>query len=125
VQESATPTAIEPIVISNATAVAQPSVDAIQFLNIAATIRNNGEEVKDVSVILHAYLDGSLVEDFPIASSVALASGDTTIQNRYLPLGGWTSGTWTFTLTVEVVSPGTGASLLLATSEIEGSIVVP
>jgi len=122
---SATPTALEPIVISSVTATAQPSLEDVQFLTVDTTIRNNGDEVKDVSVILHAYLDGALVEDFPIASSVALASGDTTFQSRYLPLSGWTSGTWTFTLTVEVVSPETGASLLLATSEIEGSIVVP
>ena len=120
----ATPTANEPLRITSATAEAKPSADAIQFLSVSATIQNDGEPIESVSVILHAYKDGQLVEDFPIASSVTLQTGETVIENRYLPLDGWSSGTWTFSLTVEVVTPGTGSSLVLLTSDVGEPVVV-
>jgi len=114
-----------PITISSATATPKPSADKIQFLDIAATLHNDGEQVTSARVVLHVKKDGKSVENFPLATSLALSQGDTAVQNRYIPADGWSQGTWIFSLSLEQVDPGSGAARVIASADLSNSIVVP
>jgi hypothetical protein len=120
---AATPVAAPPVQVTNASATPQPSAEKIQFLDVKATIANSGEPLTNVQVVLHAERDGKVVEDFPLAASLAVPNGETPVQARYLPATGWKSGTWHFTLSVEAVG-GNGVAQVLATADL-GTIQVP
>jgi hypothetical protein len=51
--------------------------------------------------------------------------GDTVVQQRYLPLTGWASGTYTFSATLETVDANTGQATVIATAEASSTVVVP
>jgi hypothetical protein len=114
----ATPAAPAPIQILEAVGTPRPSADDVQFLDIAATINNSGEPLTNVKVVLHVTHDGEVVEDFALASSLALPDGSTLVQQRYIPGTGWSKGTWQFTLSVEAVDPGSGVAQVLATADL-------
>jgi hypothetical protein len=122
---AATPVPTALIHFSSATATPKPSVDKLQFLDVSATITNTGDPATNARVVLHAVRDGSPVEDFTLASSLALPTGDTVVQGRYLPADGWSSGTWTFTLTLEAVDAATGQARPLDATTLGEPIVVP
>jgi hypothetical protein len=124
VSAPATPGVVVAITFVNAEATPKPSADKLQFLDISATINNTGDATTNARVVLHAMRDGKVVEDFPLASSLALPNGNTTVQGRYIPADGWTKGEWTFTLTVESVDPGTGAARVIDTIELGKPITI-
>jgi hypothetical protein len=124
-QASATPVAVSPVAITSATATPQPSLDKIQFLNIAVTITNNGDAITNARLTLSVSHDGKAIEDYPLSESLALPIGDTTVQSRYIPATGWSSGTWTFSLRLESVDPNTGVAATIAARDLGGPIVVP
>jgi hypothetical protein len=121
---AATPAAPTTISITTATLAPMPSADSVQFGNVDAVIRNNGEPVTNAQLSLIARLDGEEVERFPISQSLALPAGDTEVSTRYLPLTGWTSGEWTFELLLETVDTS-GAAVVVASQPIEGTVIVP
>ena len=103
----------------------RPSADSVQFAEVTATIGNIADPVSNMQVTLHVERDGELVESFPIATSLSLPFGETTVQNRYLPLEGWTTGTWTFSLSLDQIDPGSGTAQQIATYDIADSIQIP
>jgi hypothetical protein len=46
------------------------------------------------------------------------------IEQRYIPLEGWSSGEWTFAVTLEAIDPQTSAEASLLTETIEDPIVI-
>jgi hypothetical protein len=122
-ETAATP---EPVLISIASASATPLPDAdnVQFVSVEAVISNNDEPIANAQLTLVASRDGEEIERFPISQSLALPTGETPISTRYLPLEGWSSGTWTFELLLETVDP-TGASVVLGRMPIEGTVEIP
>jgi hypothetical protein len=115
---AATPAASAPLQILNATGTPRPDAQDIQFLDVSATISNAGEPLTNVRVVLRASRNAEIVEDFALASSLAVPSGETLIQQRYIPVTGWTAGTWQFTLAVEAVDPSSGVAQVLATADL-------
>jgi hypothetical protein len=124
-QATASPVASSPVTISAATATPQPSLDKIQFLNISVTISNGGQALANARLTLSVTHDGKAVEDYPLSESLTLPGGDTTVQSRYIPATGWSSGTWSFALKLESVDPDTGAVTTIAAGDLGGPIVVP
>lgn len=74
---------------------------------------------------MHVSRDGELVEDYPLNSSLVVQAGATEIQQRYIPLGSWEPGEYTFALTLEAVDPASGQVTVLATHDVEETITVP
>ena len=112
------------LVLGDVAFAAVPSPEAIQYLDVGVRITNSGAPVSNARVILHVQRDGEVVEDFPLASSLALPTGSTEVAQRYVPSGGWAPGAYAFALTLETVDPASGASLVIAEETIEGSISV-
>jgi hypothetical protein len=114
-QEPATPLPAPPVGFVETSATPLPSLDEIQFLSISTTVYNNGDPLTNARVILRVTREGEPVEEFPLASSLSLPTGNTTVQARYIPLTGWESGTWQFELAVETVDLNTNVVQVLAT----------
>jgi hypothetical protein len=110
--------------ISSASVTPAPAADNVQFANVDAVIRNSGEPVTNAQLSLIANLDGEEVERFTISQSLALPSGDTPINTRYIPAAGWTTGTWTFELLLEVIDPS-GAAVVVSRFPLEEVITIP
>jgi len=121
----ATPVPPPPISIATATAAPHPSLKKIQFLQVDAKITNTGAPIANARLTLHVTRNDKVVEDYSLSSSLALPTGDTAIQSRYIPAAGWKSGTWAFTLTLETVDPATGVNVVVGSTDLGGPIVVP
>jgi hypothetical protein len=117
----ATPVPPLPVQFIQATGTPRPDAENVQFLEIAATLDNTGEPLTNVQVVLHVTRDGEPVEDFAIASSLAVPQGQTPIQARYIPLTGWEPGTWQFTLSVEAVEGG--VAQVITTVELDDVVI--
>jgi len=94
------------------------------FANVSVTVRNQGEPVQNAELLLVVLKDGQEVETFPLAPSLALPQGETEVTQRYIPPTGWEQGTWTFSLTLNVVDGSTGAATTVATLDSIPSIQV-
>lgn len=115
----------DPITFDAVTLAPIPPDGEIQALNVQLTLNNTQASVPSGRLTMHVMKDGELVEDYPIGSSLALPTGETEIQQRYIPLAGWEPGEYTFAFTLEAVDPGTGQVTVLATHEAEETIEVP
>lgn len=113
-----------PLEITAATVTPMPDAGNIQFATVAVTVENRELPVEGVRVVLEVARDGEPVEDFVLASSVTLQQGETVIEQRYLPLEGWSDGEWTFTVTLESIDPQTSAEAVLLTVEVDESITI-
>ncbi len=114
-----------PVALSEVMVVAAPTPEAIQYLDIGVRIANSGAPIGNARVVLHVRHDGALVEDFPLASSLALPAGTTDVAQRFVPAGGWTAGDYTFALTLETVDPASGVAVMVDEVAIDGVITVP
>lgn len=124
VEESETEVGSEALVnISSVSLTPLPSTEDVQFVSVEAIINNPVEPISGAQLSLLAYIDGVEVERFPISQSLSVPSGDTSISTRYIPLSGWTSGTWTFELLLEDVQGNT--AIVIGRQLVEGSIVIP
>ena len=74
---------------------------------------------------LHVERDGEFVEDLPLGSSLVVASGTTEIAQRYVPLGRWEPGSYTFSTTLEATDLTSGQVTLLDTADAAAPVVVP
>jgi hypothetical protein len=124
-QAPATPLPPPPVGFGQITATPQPSLDKIQFLDLSVTVSNNGEPITNAQLVLSASRNGKSVEDYPLASSLAVPTGNTVVQSRYIPATGWKSGTWTFILTLKTVDPSSGVAVVIASTDLGEPIVVP
>lgn len=124
VTESATPTT-DLVAFTDLVLTPGPDATAPQFASITGTIANGGAAIASARLTIHAFKDGEEVESFPLIPSLSLPQGETPIQQRYIPGTGFTTGTWTFELTLESVDTASGAATLLVTQPLEQTIVVP
>lgn len=114
-----------PIGFGAASAQIQPSAENPQFLNIDTTVENNGDPVMDAQLSLQVMRDGKLVENYVVVSPLALPQGETLVSNRYIPLNGWSAGTWTFSLSIQQLDRETGVSQVLTSVTLGEPIVIP
>lgn len=89
-----------------------PNADPIQFASVAVEIANIGSVQQSTRLTLIVTRDGEPVEDFVVAENLALGQGVTTVTQRYIPLNGWESGTYSFSLKLESTQGETSAVLL-------------
>lgn len=113
------------LVLGDIALAAMPSSEAIQYLDVGVRIANSGAPIGNARVILHVQRDGTVVEDFALASSLALPMGATDVAQRYVPAGGWTPGAYTFSLTLETVDGTSGVAVVVADAAIDGVVMVP
>ncbi len=125
VQVPATPPPPVAIGFSSAVATPLPSLEEIQFLDIAVTLFNNDVPLTNMQLKLTVSKDGEIVEEYPFAASLAIPAGETVVQSRYLPITGWESGTWTFVLTLETIDQGSQVIVVVASTDLGGPIEVP
>lgn len=116
--------AAPPVAFAAATGEIVPSPDDPQFLRLDATIANSGEAVTDAEVSLQATRDGELVENYVVVSPLSLPQGETDVSSRYVPLDGWESGTWVFTLSVQIRDRESGVAQVLSSIELGDPIVI-
>jgi hypothetical protein len=113
-----------PLAITSALVTPMPAADDVQFASVAITVKNKDVAVEGVRVVLNVEHDGAPVEEFILTSSVTLQQGETVIEQRYIPIEGWSAGEWTFSVTLESIDPQTNAEAILLDEPIEGSIDV-
>lgn len=100
------------------------SGEPIQYADVTATITNADRVIPTATVTLKVSRDGQPVEDYVLAQNQALVNGENVISQRYIPAGGWVSGTWTFQVVVSEVD-GSGTSTELIAVDVPASIVIP
>lgn len=113
------------IVFQDIAIAAGPDAKAPQFATVTGTIVNNGTPLPNARLSITAYQDGKEVETFQLLPSVSLATGNTPVQQRYIPGTGFTKGTWTFVLTLESIDPATGVATKLIEQPVDTQVVVP
>lgn len=96
----------------------------IQYADVSATVNNAGQPIPTAKVTLKVARDGKPVEDYVLVNGQALATGKTTITQRYIPAGGWQKGTWSFQLVIAAVDQQ-GTETVIATVDVPDKIVVP
>lgn len=123
--ESATASVVAPVTMASASIEPISAGNALQAVNVNVAIDNTGAAIPSARLTMHVTRDGTFVEDYPLNSSLVVQSGTTAIQQRYIPLKGWESGTYSFSLTLEAVDPASGQVTVLATKDIEDTVTVP
>ncbi|HVL25592.1 MAG TPA: hypothetical protein VM450_16005 [Thermomicrobiales bacterium] len=114
----------DPLAITTATVTPMPAADDVQFAVVSLTVENREMPVNGAQVLLTVTHDGEPVEDFMLANAVTLQQGETSVEQRYIPLTGWAPGEWTFAITLQSVDPQTGATATLLTADIDQTIVI-
>ncbi|HWV36221.1 MAG TPA: hypothetical protein VNZ55_11360, partial [Thermomicrobiales bacterium] len=92
----------------------KPDANDPAYADVAVQITNQGEAVADSEVVMDVMKDGELVEAFPLAPSLSLPQGETSVNQRYVPPSGWETGSWSFVVRLKLVDQG-GAATTLAT----------
>lgn len=115
--------AVEPYGFENASVAA--NADPIQFANVAVDVANNVDVLRNGRLMLVVEKDGQALEEFPLAENLTLNQGTTTISQRYLPVTGWESGQYSFSLRLESVDSETGMVQVLLTQDDVATIEVP
>jgi hypothetical protein len=116
------PVTMDPVTLEPLT---DASSGALQAVAVSVTVNNPGEAIPGARLTLQVSRDGEPVEDYPLGSSIALPTGATAIQQRYIPLDGWKPGTYSFALTLEAVDATTGQATVLTTLSVEATIEAP
>jgi hypothetical protein len=122
---AATPEA-SPVTIDSLTleAARDSASDTLQYVNVEVSLTNAGNPIQGAQVILHVTRDGAPVEDFTLASGLAIPVGPTQVAQRYIPPGGWTVGEYAFSVTVEAVTPS-GQRTALAEAQSSETVASP
>lgn len=105
--------------------VLDPATGDLQLVTVIVSITNGGGPLNGARLTLHVERDGELVEDFPLASSLVVPSGASQVEQRYVPLGRWTPGAYTFSATLEATDLTTGQVTLLDTADAAAPVAVP
>ncbi|CAN5674300.1 hypothetical protein BH09CHL1_BH09CHL1_06550 [soil metagenome] len=101
------------------------SGENLQFVNVQVVLSNASSPVGSAQLTMHVTRNGVLVEDLLLNSSLVIPTGTTEIQQRYIPLNGWESGSYDFTFTLEAVDANSGQITVLATGSAEGPVAAP
>lgn len=102
-----------------------PNAEPIQYAGVIVEMINNGEVIRSTRLTLIVTKDGQPLEAFVLADNFTLNQGTTTATQRYLPLNGWESGSYGFSLKLESVDPSTGGTTLLLSQNDVATIKVP
>lgn len=124
IAEPEEPAEASPIQIVDVTILASPSEEEIRQVSIDTVLNNTGDAITTAQMSLLVRRDDELVERFPVSQSLSLPRGTTEINTRYIPLDGFSSGTWTFELLIESVAPD-GTATVLVSAPIDGELVLP
>jgi len=73
-----------------------PSTNNLTSAVVAYLVRNSGQPLSQVELVLKVSLDNAPLEDVPLRSPTQLPAGDTGGSLEYVPAPGWQSGTYTF-----------------------------
>jgi hypothetical protein len=120
------PPSTEVVPLAFGKVIVAPNADPIQFAGVGVEIVNNGPIIQSSKLTLIVTKDGQPLEEFVLADNLTLnPQGTTTITQRYLPITGWESGSYGFSLKLESVDPGSGAVSLLLQSDNVATIDVP
>lgn len=114
--------AIESVAINE---LRDPNSNALQGVELVVSIDNQGVPIENARLTLHVSRDGQKVEDFVLGSSLSFPGGKAESSQRYFPMSGWTTGTWSFSVTLDVIDPTTGVVTELATQDASTTVVVP
>lgn len=114
-----------PVQIQEVAIVPMPDADEPVYAEIDLTIANTGEQLTNATVVLHVYHNDEIVEDFTLGSNMNIATGETSISQRYIPAQGFSSGDWTFTITIETVTTQTNATTQVLHESIPDAISIP
>lgn len=102
-----------------------PATKTLQGVELAVAIDNPGPAIANARATLHVTRDGQKVEDFVLAPALAVPNGKTEVVQRYLPMAGWTPGTWAFSVTLDAVDPNSGTTTELVTASASTSLIAP
>lgn len=84
--------------------------DPIRYADVTVIVENNGVEIPTATVHLHVLRDGAVIEVYPLATGQAIAQGQTTINQRYIPVDDWQAGVYSFAVEIAVVDGQSGTS---------------
>jgi hypothetical protein len=90
----------------------------ITSATVSYLVRNSGQPLSQVELLLKVSLDDAPLEDVPLQSTAQLPAGDTGGSLEFVPAPGWQSGTYTFRVVVNVA--GT-----LYTTSLEQQMTIP
>lgn len=111
-----------PLSFSKSELVATTSDNPPSLLLFEGEISNSGEPIENARVSIVTYQDGEEVDRYPIMQAVTIQTGETPVEARYSLPGGFTEGTYTFEVTIEVGDAGT--QTVLVTQPIDYEVVV-
>lgn len=98
--------------------------DSLQAVEVVVGIDNQGAPLDGGQLLLRVEQDGELVEEIVLGASLSFPGGPAEFRQRYLPLTGWTSGAWTFSVTLSQVNPDTGEATALVTAAAPEPVVI-
>lgn len=93
-----------------------PTSQALQVVEGVIVIDNTGDPLYNARLTMHVKHDGQIVEDVVLGSALSFPGGSSEFRQRYIPLSGWSIGTWEFSLSLESVDPSSGAATALNTA---------
>jgi hypothetical protein len=115
-----------PLSIASVVLTPMPSADNVVFVQVTTTINNTGGTMTGGELTLQVFKDGELVADHVLATSLTLATGDTVVDQPYIPAEGtWASGTYTFQVTLSTTDISTGATTKIGVFTSDQTIEIP
>ena len=72
------------------------TIHDITSATVSYLVRNSGQPLSQVELILKVSLDNAPLEDVPLQSLAQLPTGDSNGNMNYIPAQGWQSGNYTF-----------------------------
>lgn len=118
----ATPVSV-PLSFSKFDLVAATDDNPPSLLMFDGEITNDAEPIENARVSIVTYKNGVEVDRYPIMQAVTIQQGTTPVESRYSLPGGFTEGTYTFEVTIELGN--SGSQTVLVTQPIDFEIVVP
>ena len=114
-----------PVQLQAGTVNAMPDEAEPVYAEVDLNLLVESEPITNANVVLHVYRDGELVEDFSLSSNTTIATGESNINQRYIPADGFDSGEWSFAISIERMDRQTGSVTTLVTYPLEDSITIP
>lgn len=103
----------------------EPATGTPQYANVSVDITNAGATVPGSRLTLVVSHNGQELERFVLAPMLAIpANSTTTVEQRYIPPGGWEPGSYDFALILEMLDPNTGIATLVEQTDVVATIEV-
>jgi hypothetical protein len=115
-----------PVNVSEVMITPMPSAENVVFAQVAVTLVNASQPASGIRVTLIVFRDGVEIDSTEVASSVTIQTGETVIDQPYIPASGtWESGSYSFEIIVSTVDPQSGTETVLAVADPDGTIDIP